>query len=201
MKDNNSRGFVPLLCTFMVILLCASVFLGSGRKFYSVVNDLYGYCADAVNIFDVGGLTDHLSVKSVGFYVFGTSSDPRIYFVFEYPQTLPRFVRNVNLYTRRTSSRYVALFRKGTDASGATVYTLDRIGTSRINDYNAKNVFGNLKSEDDFLRYTEYLSREDLVSLGLYNVSYDGRNVIFDCEYGSYAFEPVNMGDGYAGGR
>lgn len=201
MKDNNSNGFVPLLCTFMVILLFASVFLGSGRRFYTVVDDLYGYCAGVVDLFEVGGLTDHLSVKPVGCVYYGTSSDLRMYFVFEYPQTLPRFVKNINLYTRRTPSRYVARFHKTTDASGKVVYTLDGIGTSRSNSYNARNVFGNLKSEEDFIRFNEYLTNADLVSLGLYNISYDGKSVFFECEFGSYAFNPVNMGDGYAGGR
>lgn len=200
MSDKNT-GFVQLLCTFMCIILCASIFLGSGKRFYNVVDDLYGYFSDVAGVFEIGGLTNHLTVKSVGYVIYGTYPDCRYYFVFEYPQTLQRFRKYTSLSDRRQSSRYVAKFSLNTDDAGNSVYILDGVGTSLTNTYDARDGFNNLKFEDVFLLNNHYLTRDDFITLGFYNFSFDGSKFYVECEYGSYSFAPRNMGNGLAGGR
>lgn len=191
MSDKNT-GFVQLLCTFMCIILCASIFLGSGRNFYTVVDNLYNRVAGVVDAFDVGGMTNHLNIKFVSSRVsYDSKGHDRYYLVFEYPSTLPRFVKNVNLFTRGTPSKYIAKF---TSMNG--VYHLDYIGTSRTNTYSQLNFFGFEKSEEDFVKDTEVLGSEDLSLLGLYDITFNGTNFYVECQFGSFCFRFLDHGAG-----
>lgn len=206
MKSNNSRGgvFIPVLCTFMVIILCFSVFSGSGRNYFDVVTGFYQYCAGLFSTLDAIGLTPRVSIYYVDSFRYGDADKGfNYYLVFHYPKCPPRFLRNPSLILTSSDSDYLAKFTATPTGGGEYTFSYEWVGTLIGGKLHTRDVLGNQLSESALCFPVERLSKSDFDYAGFYNLYFDGITFLIRSQFGSveFTFSGATVGGGYAGGR
>lgn len=206
MKSNNSRGgiFISVLCTFMVIILCFTVFSGAGRNYFNVVTGFYQYCGGLFSTLDALGLTPRVSVSYVDSFRYGDADKGfNYYLVFRYPKTPPLFIANPALLAKDPGAQYLAKFKATPIGSGEYIYSYEWVGTNVGGKISTRNLLGKQRSEADLCFPIQQLSKSEFDYIGLYSLYFDGITFLIRSDFGSveFTFSKVTVGGGFAGGH
>lgn len=191
MKSDNKRGgiFISVLCTFMVIILCFSIFSSSGRNYFDVVTGFYQYCAGLFSTLDAIGLTPRVSVYYVDSFRYGDADKGfNYYLVFHYPKCPPRFLRNPSLIMTSSDSDFLAKFKATPTGGGEFTYSYEWIGTVPGGKIRTRDVFGKQYSEANLVMTVQRLSESDFKYIGLYTLYFDGITFLIKSQFGSDEF-------------